>query len=334
MWTNKKNNAIIKITFGKGEISKVDVVESNYYLLFFTYIIEAIIQIFLLNRFIKKHVEKYWYEFLGITIIIFLSDILAYLTFAYNSATGLISFHGKLVFICVSILCCNLILWISGLIIKNKMKRLNDENDKKIKRVPFSLIILICNFIIIFIAPTLLKLNNDKMSIMSYLEQKYGDGIYKVVKIRKQYSKADGFFTGYDVSGYNYEIKSDYMENTFIIHISNESSYISSDYFLPVYYSEKYNLEYELYYEYDDRTKETHYNFDKLEEYIRNNIKVKTKEIETENVEIEDIFANYIHSWNNMDGVQYNPNYFIISENYGRIPSMDELMDLLIDYYK
>ena len=124
------------------------------------------------------------------------------------------------------------------------------------------------------------------------------------------------------------------MENTFIIHISNESSYISSDYFLPVYYSEKYNLEYELYYEYDDRTKETHYNFDKLEEYIRNNIKVKTKEIETENVEIEDIFANYIHSWNNMDGVQYNPNYFIISENYGRIPSMDELMDLLIDYYK
>lgn len=168
---------------------------------------------------------------------------------------------------------------------------------------------------------------------MSYLEQKYGDGNYKVVKIRKQYSKTDGFFTGYDVSGYNYEIKSDYMENTFIIHISNESSYISSDYFLPVYYSEKYNLEYELYYEYDDRTKETHYNFDELEEYIRNNIKVKTKEIETENVEIEDIFTNYIHSWNNMDGVQYNLNYFIIPENYGRIPSMDELIDLLIQYY-
>ena len=70
-----------------------------------------------------------------------------------------------------------------------------------------------------------------------------------------------------------------------------------------------------------------------MEEYIRNNIKVKTKEIETENVEIEDIFTNYIHSWNNMDGVQYNLNYFIIPENYGRIPSMDELIDLLIQYY-
>lgn len=149
MWTNKKNNVIIKITFGKGDISKVDFVESIIIYYFFTYIIEAIIQIFLLNRFIKKHVEKYWYEFLGITIIIFLSDILAYLAFAYNSATGLISFYGKLVFICISILCCNMILWISGLIIKNKMKRLNDENDKKIKRVPFSIIILICNFIII-----------------------------------------------------------------------------------------------------------------------------------------------------------------------------------------
>ena len=52
-------------------------------LFFFIYIIEAIIQIFLLNRFIKKHVEKYWYEFLGITIIIFLFDILTYTIFAY-----------------------------------------------------------------------------------------------------------------------------------------------------------------------------------------------------------------------------------------------------------
>ncbi len=292
------------------------------FLIFFTYIIEVIIQIFLLNRFIKRHVEKYWYEFLGITIIIFLSDILAYVTLANNLATG----YSEMVFICVSILCCNLILWISGLIIKNKTKQLNDKNDKKIKRFPFSIIILVCNFIIIFIAPTLLKLNNDKMSMMTYLEQKYGDGNYNVVKIRKQYSKADGFFTGYDVSGYNYEIKSDYMENTFIIHINNISSYISSDYFLPVYYSEKYNLDYELYYEYDDRTKETHYDFDELEEYIRNNIKTKTEDFATEKVEIEDICRNY--------DVQYNPNYIIIPEDYGKIPSMDELIDLLIDYYK
>lgn len=279
----------------------------------------------MLNRFIKRQVEKYWYEFLGITIIIFLSDILAYLTLANNLATG----YSEMVFICISILCCNMILWISGLIIKNKMKRLNNENDKKdkkIKRVPFSIIILICNFIIIFIAPTLLKLNNDKISIMSYLEQKYGDGNYKVVKIRKQYRKADGFFTGYDVDGYNYEIKSDYMENIFIIHISNGSSYISSDYFLPVYYSEKYHLDYELYYEYDDRTKETHYNFDKLEEYIRNNITAKTEDFATENFEIEDICRNY--------DVQYSTNSLIIPEDYGRIPSMDELIDLLIDYYK
>ena len=295
------------------------------FLIFFTYIIEAIIQIFLLNRFIKRHIEKYWYEFLGITIVIFLSDILAYITFSYNSVTGLISYYGELVFICVSILCCNLILWISGWIIKNKTKQLNNENNKKIKRVPLSVIILICNFIIIFIAPTLLKLNNDKMSIMSYLEQKYGDGNYKVVKIRKQYSKNEGFFTGYDVSGYNYEIKSDYMENTFIIHINNISSNIYSDYFLPVYYSEKYNLDYELYYEYDDRTKETQYDFDELEEYIRNNITAKTDDFTTENFEIEDICRNY--------DVQYSSNYLIIPEDYGRIPSMDELIDLLIEYY-
>ena len=292
-------------------------------LFFFIYIIEAIIQIFLLNRFIKKHVEKYWYEFLGITIIIFLFDILTYTIFAYHSS-GL-TYYNKWGGISIFILCCNFILWISGLIIKKRTKQLNDVNDKRIRKVPFSIIILICNVIVLFMAIQ----SKDKISIMTYLEQKYGDGNYKVVNISKEYSY-DGIIRKY-VSSYDYEIESDYMDGTFIIRIGELFPCIEADYFLPVYYSEKYNLDYELYY--DDVDDRIHYDFDELEEYMKNNIKVKIEEFETEKVEIGDICTNYVQSWSNMDGIEYNPNYFIILENCGRILSMDELLNLLIEYY-
>ena len=48
------------------------------------------------------------------------------------------------------------------------------------------------------------------------------------------------------LSGYYYEIKSDYMEDTFIVSIDDNFNYINADYFLPVYYSQKYNLNYSL----------------------------------------------------------------------------------------
>ena len=54
---------------------------------------------------------------------------------------------------------------------------------------------------------------------------------------------------------------------------------------------------------------------------------------ETKNLEIEDLYIDYVKSWNNIDGAEYNSNYFIVSNNYGKIPSFDELIGLLINYY-
>lgn len=301
----------------------------NIQLLFFiTYIIEVIIQIKLLNHFRKNHINKGWFEFLGITIIVFISDILAYNYFA-NNLPGLGSAIVS-IFICGFILCSNFILLLVGLIIKKRRKQISEFNDKKTNKISFiksSIITLICNLIVIFIIPILIQniiLGNGETYIIKYLEQKYGDGNYKVVNISKQYSNS-GMWDKY-LSGYYYEIKSDYMDNSFIIETDDEFLYINSDYFLPVYYSQKYNLDYELYY--DERDTSIKYDFDEFEEYIRENIKVEKEEFN-----VEDISENYVLSWNNIEGVKYNQNYFIIPEDYGRIPSINELVDLLNEFY-
>lgn len=303
-------------------------IQSIQFLFLLTYIIEAIIQIKLLNRFRKNHINTEWFKFLGITIIVFISDILAYNCFANNSL-GLGSAIAC-IFICGFILCSNFILLIVGLIIKKKIKQLSEFNDEKTNKVSFvksSIITLICNLIALFIIPILLQriiLGNGETHIIKYLEQKYGDGNYKVVNISKEYSNS-GMWDKY-LSGYYYEIKSDYMDNSFIIETDDEFIYIESDYFLPVYYSQKYNLDYELYY--DEWYTSIEYDFDEFEEYIRKNIKVEKEEFD-----VRDISKNYVQSWSNIEGVKYNQNYFIIPEDYGRIPSINELVDLLTEYY-
>ena len=132
------------------------------------------------------------------------------------------------------------------------------------------------------------------------------------------------------LSGYYYEIKSDYMKNTFIISVDDNFLYIDDDYFLPVYYSEKYNLPYKL--SYDDWYTSVSYDFDGFDKYIINSIKDKYS-IETDRFKVKELYKDYVQSWNNIDGVTYHPSYFIIPENYGKIPSINELDELLVEYY-
>ena len=170
---------------------------SNLELLFlFAYIIEAIIQIVMLNRFKKNHMTKDWFGFLGSNIIIFICDIFAYGIFA-NDAIGLSSAI-LCIFVCGFILFTNFILLIIGLVIKNKSKRktneTNDVNEKKSNKISFlksCIIILVCNLLILFIVPILMQQTTSSKGekyIIKYLEQKYGNGNYKVVNVMKEYS--------------------------------------------------------------------------------------------------------------------------------------------------
>lgn len=297
-------------------------------LFLFVCIIEMIIQIKLLIKLKKECISKEWYSFLGTNIAIFISNIVAYSLFA-NKANGLSDAIGCLL-TCGFVLVSNIILFIIGLIIKRIIKN-KFKKSNKASFIKSSIIILICNLIILFVIPGFISKNNlntGEKFIIKYLEKKYGNSNYEVVNIYEEYCNS-GMWDKY-LCGYYYEVKSDYMENTFIISVDDNFAYIDEDFFIPVYYSQKYNLKYIL--EYDDWYTSIEYDFDEFNNYITTSIEDKYL-VETKNLEIEDLYIDYVKSWNNIDGAEYNSNYFIVSNNYGKIPSFDELIGLLINYY-
>ena len=174
-----------------------------------------------------------------------------------------------------------------------------------------------------------ITLKSGEKKVVNYLNNKYGNSNYKVVNVYKEYSNY-GMWDKY-LSGYYYEIKSDYMKDTFIVSIDDNFNYIDADYFLPVYYSQKNNLKYNL--EYDDWYTSVNYDFSEFDNYI-NKIINEQYLIETEKIDASGIYKDYVNSWNNIDGVKYNSNYYIVPVNNGRIPTIQELIDSLIKYNK
>ena len=133
------------------------------------------------------------------------------------------------------------------------------------------------------------------------------------------------------LSGFYYEIKSDYMEDTFIVSIDDNFNYIDADYFLPVYYSQKYNFNYSL--EYDDWYTSVDYDFEEFDNYIKKIINEQYP-MNSEKIDVRGIYSNYVQSWSSIDGVKYNSNYYIVSANNGKIPTTQELVNQLIKYNK
>ena len=304
-------------------------IESLESLFLFAYIVEAILQIRMIHRYRKNNNTKDKHNFLGINIIVFICNIVSYEFFA-ESAIGLSSALLG-VFTCGFILVTNFILFIIGLIIiiskKNVTSEGNKTNDKKENKIIHfrsSIIVLICNVFIIIILPIITQQIISKIGeikVINYLNNKYGNGNYEVVDFAEEYINVGMWDKS--LSGYFYDIKSDYMKDTFRVCIDDSFSYIEDDYFLPVYYSEKYQLPY---------NQNSWHGFDEFEEYVINKIKEKYS-IDTNKLKISDLYNDYVRSYNMIDGPTYNTGYYIVDENYGRIPSIDELIDLLIKNY-
>lgn len=103
--------------------------------------------------------------------------------------------------------------------------------------------------------------------------------------------------------GYDYIIKSNYINKNFSISVNNDYS-INKDGFLISYYLEKYNS-----------------SFSEFAAYIIQDIKHKYQYV----YRIENI------SDDNILEIEYRD---VIPKNYGKIPSIDELEDLIVEYYK
>lgn len=287
-------------------------------------IIQIIIQIISVIKLKKSKKSKYFNLFIGINIASFISTIYAFYVFRKNILGLSDAIYCLLV--CGFSFITNIVLLIIGLIVK----KITKDNKIRINKNSFfiGIFILLLNIIIIFILPTIvnnISLKLDEKKVIIYLNNKYGNSNYKVISIYKEYSHY-GMWDKY-LSGYYYEIKSDYMKDTFIIKVDN--NYIEADYFLPVYFSQKYNLNYNL--EYHDWNNSLEYDFTDFNNYIKDLIKNKMLTL-NKKVEPSVIYNNYIQSYSNIDGVKYNSNYYIISSNNGKIPTIEELISSLINY--
>ena len=287
-------------------------------------IIQIIIQIISVIKLKKSKKSKYFNLFIGINIASFISTIYAFYVFRKNILGLSDAIYCLLV--CGFSFITNIVLLIIGLIVK----KITKDNKIRINKNSFfiGIFILLLNIIIIFILPTIvnnISLKLDEKKVIIYLNNKYGNSNYKVVNIYKEYSHY-GMWDKY-LSGYYYKIKSDYMKDTFIIKVDN--NYIEADYFLPVYFSQKYNLNYNL--EYHDWNNSLEYDFTDFNNYIKDLIKNKMLTLNKE-VDPSVIYNDYIHSYSNIDGVKYNSNYYIISSDNGKIPTIEELISSLINY--
>ena len=308
-------------------------VESLMLLFVFLYIVEASVQIFTLHRYRKWGESEDWFNFLGIHLTTFICNVIACL-YLSNQANGLGS--GILcVLIFVFAFGINFVLLIAGLIImaivKKKMGKREEERKNSFSIFKNIIIILLCNLFIMFFIPSMvhhIMVKNGERFIVDYLSQRYGNGNYKVVDVYKEYSNIGMFDKS--LSGYCYEIKSSHMDSPFIVTIDKKITYVEDDYFIPVYFSEKLNLSYELFY--SDWYNSIEYDFNEFEEYILEIIE-KQYSIGLNKYNIGDIYRDYVSSWNNIDGVTYSPNYYMIPSTYGKVPTIDELIELIVVHY-
>ena len=305
---------------------------SIYFLLsiMLLYTIELIIEIRILNRFRKRHILQDYFKHLFVGITITVCNVFAFIPLSGMSPKP----HS-------AILCIILLVYTFGgnIIILLFGRRAFDKGEKKIfskereeerrinkKPIVKSVIIVVLTTLLIsFVIPTIveqIKLKDGKEYVVNYLETKYGNGNYKITKIYKKHLHNNGY--GGQLDAYHFEVKCDFIKSPFIINVDDDFLYISDDFFLPIYYSEKNNFSYEL--RYDSLQKTLFYNFYDFNKYLKENL--------NHNVDFSsnELYEDYVIQSNGFNNFEYSPNYYIIPNNYGKIPNINELCKLIKDY--
>ncbi len=305
--------------------------ECLYVIVCFLLIIVQIYSIIVLK---KAKDNNYWNLFVGITIAGFISVILAYISLS-SAALGL--GDGILCLLVMAIgFIANTIMLIIGLIAKRKIQ---DDGIKLNKSfVLVSALAVGLYAIVLWVVPAVshkIDTGKGEKVVLDYLDDKYGEGNYKVLNVYSEYT-SNGI-TDKSVTGYYYEIKSSYMNNTFFVLVNDDDYKIRQDYFLPVYFSQKNNLSYEL--EYDNGFyKRLNENFENFDDYLIGIIEENHPQVvgEITRYDIYQIYGNYSY----VDGsgssavTGYSWNFNIIPSDFGKIPTIEELSDRAYIYLK
>ncbi len=215
-------------------------------------ILLLIYEIYLLVRNIKDNTSSNNFLLLSTLIISIIFDAI-YLCVMYSNIS-LIGWWLLYYFIvCIVFFALSIILLVASSIIISVKKKKDDKNDKKIvkkKLIINAVVIIMCFVISMFIKLLPYKISerkdNDlaikaKEKIVLLLNERYGNGNFKVLNMSE--NDVTGFYSMFPVNnGYEFEISSDYLNDSFIVTMLKDENKIYKDQFLNVYYKEKENI--------------------------------------------------------------------------------------------
>lgn len=215
-------------------------------------ILLLIYEIYLLVRNIKDNTSSNNFLLLSTLIISIIFDAI-YLCVMYSNIS-LIGWWLLYYFIvCIVFFALSIILLVASSIIISVKKKKDDKNDKKNvkkKLIINAVVIIMCFVISMFIKLLPYKISerkdNDlaikaKEKIVLLLNERYGNGNFKVLNMSE--NDVTGFYSMFPVNnGYEFEISSDYLNDSFIVTMLKDENKIYKDQFLNVYYKEKENI--------------------------------------------------------------------------------------------
>lgn len=282
-------------------------------IIFYAFLFTFIAQIVFLVQFKKEHKSKQWSAFLGLTIAAYIFAFLSYLILAgvavdLGTAVGTIMMAGGIAAI-------NTIMLIVGLILRATQKSKIPPAEKQLHAPTFFLsgfILIAVGLGATAIIPTTLQKGTDakgEQVAIDYLNKKYGNHSYRIVSVETTYGHNGMWDKTPD--GYAYSVSSDATKETFYIVINNDFS-IRADYLQEVYYTEQSNF--------SPNCSLSAYNYpycrsDEFDEYIDNRL-IQEYSLPAP----EYTYKHYFTS-------------SIISDDLGRIPTIDEFIKILADYY-
>lgn len=288
---------------------------SYYELRFYQNYISFYFLIMLSFYYLIKTIKTHTYSQLKILILYFMLAISDYIsiTFLYdvNSWYKLVAFFVYPLYVgctIVYILLMNLLC-----LIINKIKKFNIEKDENefLNNKLKLMVIVVCLFIPIIYGVVGNKLYNlsenrkevtAQKNVINYLNQKYGDGNYKIKKIDKGNICKNCFAFTY-IKGYTLFVTTDYFANDFEVTITKDNFKIREDGFIFEYLK--------------SLTGENIYDYYDIEEYFNKKIS-------------NEINNKFLEQYNAKINLEINLDEEKLKEyNFNSLPSIKNIEDLL-----
>ncbi len=269
-------------------------------MVFIYYVFLLVMQIFLLFKTVKNNYKNNW-------IILFTTIGLSMMSVGLLFVTSILSAHfigwNVLVYIVLSLIAA--VLYFLMLIISLIMRLIcgSKKSNSSFKNI-FNICIVVIIVSLIFTVtiesiPYIIKERNDKINmnnaqekVIEILNQKYGNGQFKIEKMEEANVCKDCMWLS-KIDGYKFTISTSYMNSDFTVDMEKSNLKISNDEFLDDYYKEKNGIE-------------------NLEDYIQE------YKLDQLNKEVSNHY-NVTISFNNVFVKDFE------KKDYERVPSLDEL---------